>query len=343
LASLLNESCEKYDNEIDIICSFVAGALDEDRAELAAISELAALREDQRNGIVGLYKGLRLVLAEIIYKGIKKGEIRPVNAQVSASILLGMIFWVPVLMRWPAARELTRSEIISTIQQIIRVGIARERGEPKTYEAFDFDPFISISGNAFSTELRAAARRETLLASASWLFNQKGIDATSMDEVAQRVGMSKKVIYHNVGNKENLVAECYKRSFRLFEFIARQVNDAEGSRIDALCTGVASLTLANSRQDIAPIVPITGHESWPDDMRSELLESQVTLMELSAVTYGRGREEKSFRLINDLCVTMVTPGMYEWVGHWLETLPEHEQKDIGNQTANFLRLGLSAV
>ena len=343
LAGILTESCKKYDDEVDIICSFVATALDEGRPEFASISELAFIREDQRNGIVGLYRGLRLVLAEIISAGVQEGRIRPVAPQVTASIVLGLIFWVPVILRWPAARELKKSEFSATIQQIIRVGIARERAEPKSYKPIDFDPFISIAGNAFSAEMRAAARRETLLASASWLFNQKGVDATSLDEIAKRVGVSKKVIYHNVGNKTDLIGACYRRSFRLFEYISTEMTSYPGSRIDALSTGLASLAEANSRPDIAPLVPMTGHDTWPDDIQVELQASQDRLIQAHLAIYEQGHRENSLRLINEKTAIMVMPGIYDWMSQWQETLPQSEQEEAIDQIANFFRLGLSAL
>ena len=343
LAGILTEACNKYDDEIDIICCFVATALDEDRPEFASISELAFVREDQRNGIVGLYRGLRLVLAEVISRGVQKGRIRPVAPQVTASIVLGMIFWVPVVMRWPRARELKKSEFSATIQQIIRVGIAKERTKPRIFQPIDFNPFISIAGNAFSPEMRSAARRETLLASASWLFNQKGVDATSLDEIAQRVGVSKKAIYHNVGNKADLVGACYRRSFRLFEYISAETTNYPGLRIDALSTGLASLAEANSRPDISPLVPMTGHDTWPDDIRVELQASQERLVQASLANYAQGQKEKSLRLIDERTAVMVTPGIYDWMSQWQGTLPQTEQDQAIDQIANFLRLGLSAI
>ena len=343
LAGLVHEACEKYDDEIDIICSFIAAALNEDRAELASLSELAYLHDDQRNGIIGLYKGVRLLLAEILNRGIERKKIRPLDVQVNASILLSLVFWVPVIKRWPGAREVSKSEFGEVIQQIIRVGLSKQRDGEFHCVPFDFDPFIGNSGNAFSVETKAAARRETLLASASWSFNQKGVDATSLDEIAERVGVSKKVIYNNVGNKENLIAECYKRAFRLFEYVSSQIVAYDGTRLDALCAGMVSLAVANSRPDVAPLVPMTGHDSWPEEVRTELQAAQIRLMDMHLSVYEKGHEEGSLRRFNDLCVIFVVPGLYDWMSQWLDTLPESERERAPYQVANFLRLGLSSI
>ena len=84
---------------------------------------------------------------------------------------------------------------------------------------FTLSPMGLPAGRAFDPAAMAAARQEALLAAASWLFNLKGVDATSLEEIAVRVGVTKKVIYHNIGDKQTLVAQCIRRAFRFYEDI----------------------------------------------------------------------------------------------------------------------------
>jgi AcrR family transcriptional regulator len=50
-------------------------------------------------------------------------------------------------------------------------------------------------------------RRRHLLELATELFTERGFDAASMDELAQRAGVSKPVIYDQFGSKDGLLAE----------------------------------------------------------------------------------------------------------------------------------------
>jgi AcrR family transcriptional regulator len=57
-------------------------------------------------------------------------------------------------------------------------------------------------------------RREQLLDVGRSLFAQKGFDATSVEEIAQKAGVSKPVVYEHFGGKEGLYAVVVDREMR---------------------------------------------------------------------------------------------------------------------------------
>ena len=57
-------------------------------------------------------------------------------------------------------------------------------------------------------------RLEIILREAARAFNENGVKATSIDDVAKRLGVTKPAIYHYVPSKNDLIAECLKMSYR---------------------------------------------------------------------------------------------------------------------------------
>jgi AcrR family transcriptional regulator len=55
--------------------------------------------------------------------------------------------------------------------------------------------------------LPAPERRETLIAAASALFAQRGYDHVSLDEVAERAGVTKVIVYRHFASKKDLYME----------------------------------------------------------------------------------------------------------------------------------------
>jgi AcrR family transcriptional regulator len=55
-------------------------------------------------------------------------------------------------------------------------------------------------------------RREQILALAEALFAEQGYTAASMDELARRAGVSKPMIYHLVGSKDEVFGACMART-----------------------------------------------------------------------------------------------------------------------------------
>src|SRR5690606_17702919 len=137
--------------------------------------------------------------------------------------IIGLISWIPLARRWPTREALSDAELVAATKDLLRHGLASNRTAPCAYTPLDLTPPGVPVTQIFDADVMAAARRESLLAAASWIFNLKGVDATSLEEIALMRGVTKKVIYHNVGDKETLVAECYRRTFHIYEgFQARE-------------------------------------------------------------------------------------------------------------------------
>jgi AcrR family transcriptional regulator len=60
------------------------------------------------------------------------------------------------------------------------------------------------AGRAVRRRLPAPERRETLIRAASELFAQRGYDHVSLDQVAERAGVTKVIVYRHFGSKKDL-------------------------------------------------------------------------------------------------------------------------------------------
>jgi len=60
----------------------------------------------------------------------------------------------------------------------------------------------------------AALKRERTISAAADLFYERGYDNTTLDEVAERLGVTKPFIYSNFGSKAELLAEICERGVR---------------------------------------------------------------------------------------------------------------------------------
>ena len=93
-----------------------------------------------------------------------------------------------------------------------------------------------------------AQKRDAVLTAALRMFNARGFHATSLDDVAASLGISKPTIYHYLGNKEQVLIECVTRG----EFKA--------GKVEALVAGIpfdiADRELKAARKVLA---------EWPDE------------------------------------------------------------------------------
>lgn len=88
-----------------------------------------------------------------------------------------------------------------------------------------------------SREERASERlqkREAVLRAAVRVFNARGFQSASLDDVAASLQISKPTIYHYLGNKERVLLECVTRGLDLLHEAALDAQREAGSGLDRL-------------------------------------------------------------------------------------------------------------
>ncbi|GAA4873786.1 TetR/AcrR family transcriptional regulator [Saccharopolyspora cebuensis] len=92
-----------------------------------------------------------------------------------------------------------------------------------------------------STPPQRAGRRgrpgydlESLLAVAVGLFNERGYDGTSMEDLARALGITKSAIYHHVPGKEELLRLAVNRGLDGLFAEAARIETVDGRAIDRL-------------------------------------------------------------------------------------------------------------
>jgi AcrR family transcriptional regulator len=75
---------------------------------------------------------------------------------------------------------------------------------------------------------------ESLLQTAVKLFNERGYDGTSMEDLSRRLGITKSAIYHHVPSKEELLRLATSRALDGLFQVAHEVAATPGPAIDRL-------------------------------------------------------------------------------------------------------------
>jgi AcrR family transcriptional regulator len=75
---------------------------------------------------------------------------------------------------------------------------------------------------------------DTVLAIAVEVFNERGFDGTSMEELSRRLGISKSAIYHHVQGKEALLGLALDHALAGLEQAAAEVRAAPGPAVERL-------------------------------------------------------------------------------------------------------------
>lgn len=78
-----------------------------------------------------------------------------------------------------------------------------------------------------NSEARHEDKRLLILKTAAELFATQGYEATSLDMIAEHVGIHKATLYHYISNKETILYECLQLSFKDLDLLIEEMKSAE--------------------------------------------------------------------------------------------------------------------
>src|SRR5262249_4495266 len=108
---------------------------------------------------------------------------------------------------------------------------------------------ITSHGKAFASRRRdPVTKREAVLQTAAQLFLEKSFARASLNNVADRLNITKPALYHYFRNKEEILLECYRVGCGLIEEILNDIAAHCGTgleKVDAFIYSYANVMTIN--------------------------------------------------------------------------------------------------
>ena len=300
------------------LAAFVRRALDADRPEPAALAEVAALPSPQRETIEGLHHGNVAQLVDLIEAGQADGSVREGQALVIAQAIIGMVSWIPLAPRWTGEPDQAqRASALDGALALLGEGVAVDPERALDFPPLDPAMLEPARGNMFDRQAQAGMKLEELLRAASQLFNRKGVEATSVDEIAAQVGATKGVVYHYLADKPDLVARCFRRAFAMSDRILAAIELSGGTAMQRVMAGTALLVEANVRDRYCPLAPLAGVEALSAEAREEIIARVRSLEHGYPDVAAEGIADGSVRADVDLTgAALAMAGAFGWLHKW---------------------------
>lgn len=310
--------------------------------ELCAITELGLLSPEQAAEVTRRHEAVAGRLAALLAAGRRTGEIRPLDTALIAQCILGILIWLPVSNQWSIGEVAAPiGESARFAKAFIRTGWAADRSRLPTYPRLDISSFAVPVVEAFDRAGLSDAKREKILATASRLFNRKGIDSTSLEEIAGELGATPRAVYHHVGDKAQLVAESYSRTLRMAIALQQQLGATPISRLAASTAFQDAWSRALMRPDISPLIPLAGFEALAPAAKAAFQADVQALTRAALKNLEAGRREGSLGAL-DLRATRLNSGVVGWLTRGAIADPA-AQDAASREIAAFHALGIAAL
>ncbi len=160
-------------------------------------------------------------------------------------------------------------------------------------------------------------KREAVLRAAVRMFNARGFHATSLDDVAASLGISKPTIYHYLGNKEQVLIECVTRGLEMLRAAADEARAGEGNglaRLDYFLRRYGAVIM----DDFGACVVRTGDECLSVEgailFRSRKRDIDLAMRGLIADAVADG----SIAPVDVKLAAFTLAGALNWPGRWYD-------------------------
>ncbi len=157
--------------------------------------------------------------------------------------------------------------------------------------------------------------RDQVLAVAVQLFNEQGYDATSVSDLATRLGLTKSALYHHFSSKEELLAIALETALSGLEAVladAQRVTATASDRLTAVISGAVKVLTAEL-PSVTLLLRLRGNSAVETAAleRRRVFDQQVTALVRAAQGEGLIRADVDAGVATRLIFGMIN-SVVEW-------------------------------
>ncbi|MBD8620167.1 TetR family transcriptional regulator [Sphingomonas sp. CFBP 13728] len=196
-------------------------------------------------------------------------------------------------------------------------------------------PFQSLAAR----EALRLEKRDALLRAAVMMFNERGFHATSLDDVAASLGVTKPVIYHHLGNKDQVLFACVRIGLEQLRLAAEQSQRIEGDgleRLKAFLRRYAEVTM----DDFGRCVIRTPDEVLSPDARKEFRALKAEIDATMRAMIEAAVADRSATVLDVRLTAFTLAGALNWPARWFRADGPMSAQEVARDIVEMLCAGL---
>ena len=197
----------------------------------------------------------------------------------------------------------------------------------------------------FNRQAQHDAKRTAILSEAARLFNGKGSRATTLQDIAASLGLTKTSLYYYVRTKEELIYQCYlatlERQHQALNEIEAHYEEPAQRVVRFLKRQFEQWQDAQAGTDVhlAALLEIA---SLDNAHRSAIERGYIDLFKRLRRFLRDGMADGSLRQGDSTSMTRAILGSLDWLFHWLHSVGDNDVEAAAARAADLLLHGLYA-
>ncbi|VXC99906.1 TetR/AcrR family transcriptional regulator [Sphingomonas sp. AX6] len=287
----------------------LASVREGEETEFAILSDLRATEEPARTKLMAgwreVFRKTRALWGES--GGREHTDLRSARAHT----LLENSFWLSAWLERYSVDQYPRVE--ARLMDVFEHGLAAP-GRDWSPQLLDLDHGDTVP------------QRVQFLLAATRLINELGYRGASVQRIASELNVTKGSFYHHLDAKDDLVIECYKRSFDTITQGQRDGDDLGGDYWQRLQNVVATL-LDIQFSEAGPLLRTTALSGLPLRVRQTMIDRSNRIARRFAGTISDGIAEGSIRAVDPLVASQALMALQNAafdMRKWAGTMPREK-------------------
>lgn len=186
------------------------------------------------------------------------------------------------------------------------------------------------------------SRYDEMLAVSARLFREKGFSATTMDDIAGEMHVTKPALYYYIKTKHDLLyAICESAISQLIEGV-RKINEGPGDAEEKLSKLIAWHVNMFSRQGDVINVYLADEGELPDENREHIRALSREYETIYRKMIRQAIDEGKFREVDVKMVVRAISGMCNWLSSWYRPEGQRSADEIAEIFLDLILKGCRA-
>lgn len=320
------------------LCAYIDRTLLGPNAERAVLTDLDILSGVQRSELARIISQNESLLESILNEGINSRQFRPFNVAVCAQVIQGLLSWAQLWYRWVSLDQQALDSHYQIAADAIKRAVLEGVSTDRTFSFYFQQQWVDLSLRpikAFDSESLQKEKLYQLVGCASLLFNKKGIQATTFDDIADQLGATKGAVYHYFKDKNALVRACFLDAFEKYDSIAEIAMRSSDNPLEQMW---ASLHL-NCQAQMTQSPPLTLQGSTSNLSKSHI--ARVTLIAKKMSSIRAAAIAAGLHSDIDENIINLSPGAFFWISRWLEGRAIESEMTLADEVCRIIFTGIN--
>jgi AcrR family transcriptional regulator len=182
-------------------------------------------------------------------------------------------------------------------------------------------------------------RREEILHAALRAFREKGFYATTLDDIAEHLGLRKTALYHYFPDKEAILWECHQESLAELERIVKGAKEFETASEQLAYVIREHVRVMTDTLEGSPLAFEVG--AFSPDRQREIIAARDKYERAVRRIITRGIADGEFRAVDVKTAVFAILGSINWIARWYRPEGSLHADELGRQFAEHLVGGLT--